>query len=513
MSASAQQPAPSRPSQPLRRRVAEAFTVGAIVLALLGGLMAIVIAISIKRGNDVVYRWEPAVTRAQSLITDLVNEETGVRGYVLSGRPEFLDPYNQGRTQEQKDRTTLLDQMRGHQTLVDELAAVTKAADAWHVETAEPLIAAVAAHDPTVAQRLQTSTDKERFDEIRAAGDRLVGSIREQSAHARAARQNGLVLLVITVSVVFVGVVVASFAVWRGLHRWVLAPVDALAAQTQLVAAGDVNRTIRATGPPEFSALGVDVERMRRRIADELNQSQGARAELTRSNADLEQFAYVASHDLSEPLRKVANFCQLLERQYGPQLDDTAREYIGYAVDGARRMQTLISDLLALSRVGRTTASFVDVDTGEVLDEVLALYEDEIAKSGAGVGHSDLPTVRADPALIRALFENLIGNSLKYHGSEPPLIVVTAAHVRDERRWEFAVSDNGIGIDPQYAERIFAIFQRLHLRDEYGGTGIGLALCRKIVEFHGGRMWLDVSAPGPGATFRFTLPEGGSGGG
>jgi light-regulated signal transduction histidine kinase (bacteriophytochrome) len=248
---------------------------------------------------------------------------------------------------------------------------------------------------------------------------------------------------------------------------------------------------------------------MRRRIAEELARVEQTSEDLARSNADLEQFAYVASHDLSEPLRKVANFCQLLERQYGPQLDDKAKQYIAFAVDGAKRMQVLITDLLALSRVGRTTSSFQPVDTEAVLERAAANLDRQIAESGAGVGHVDLPTVPGDQSLLTALFENLIGNAIKYRREEePPLIAVTATRDPDRQLWTFTVSDNGIGIEPQYAERIFAIFQRLHLRDEYGGTGIGLALCRKIVEYHGGQIWLDTQAPGPGATFRFTLPEG-----
>ncbi|HJQ42262.1 MAG TPA: ATP-binding protein [Jatrophihabitantaceae bacterium] len=511
MNAAVPAPALRRPNRSLRRRAGLAFAGFAGVLAVLIAITVIVLSDSIHRGDDVVYRWEPAVARSQSLMTDLVDQETGVRGYVLTAREDFLTPYEQGRARENADRSALTVLLHGHRDLLDRLAAFATAADAWRSQTSEPLIAAVRSGDATVRDRLGTAADNSRFDAVRAAGDRLTGGVRSESAEARTARTHGFYLLVATLIVVGIAVAAAAVAVWRGLHRWVLAPVDALAAQSQLVASGDVNRTIRSSGPDEFAALAADVDRMRGRIADELSQSLGARADLIRSNADLEQFAYVASHDLSEPLRKVANFCQLLERQYGPQLDDQARQYIGFAVDGARRMQALITDLLALSRVGRTTDSFVDVDSDAVLEEALEGFEDEIAKTGAGVGHSELPTVRADPALLLALFENLVGNALKYRGTDPPLIVVTAERHRDDNMVEFAVSDNGIGIDPQYAERIFAIFQRLHLRDEYAGTGIGLALCRKIVEFSGGRMWLDTTAPGPGATFRFTLPEGTAG--
>jgi light-regulated signal transduction histidine kinase (bacteriophytochrome) len=294
---------------------------------------------------------------------------------------------------------------------------------------------------------------------------------------------------------------------WRALHHQVLNPVEALAVQTREVAEGDNRQMIVPSGPPEFRDLGADVDTMRRRIADELERIAQTGDELARSNADLEQFAYVASHDLSEPLRKVANFCQLLERQYGDQLDEKAHQYIAFAVDGAKRLQALIADLLMLSRVGRTTERFVPVDTNLTLARAMATIEDKITSTGGGVGHSDLPTVMGDPSLLTSLFENLVGNAIKYRSDQPPLVVVTAVSDREAHIWTFAVKDNGIGIDPAYAERIFAIFQRLHLRDEYGGTGIGLALCRRIVEFHGGRIWLDTSATS-GATFRFTLPEG-----
>jgi len=257
---------------------------------------------------------------------------------------------------------------------------------------------------------------------------------------------------------------------------------------------------------------------MRARIVAQLAQVEEAKEEfrllgeeLERSNADLQQFAYVASHDLSEPLRKVTNFCQLLERQYGPQLDNRAREYIDFAVDGAKRMQNLINDLLELSRVGRTTDEFAPVDTGAALDQALSTLSDRIAESGATVDRlSELPTVLGDRTLLTSLLENLVGNAVKYHRDDvAPVVEISAEHDPAGELWRFTVSDNGIGIDPQYAERIFAVFQRLHLRDQYGGTGIGLALARKIVEFHGGEIWLDTVQSPPGATLRFTLPEGG----
>jgi signal transduction histidine kinase len=224
--------------------------------------------------------------------------------------------------------------------------------------------------------------------------------------------------------------------------------------------------------------------------------------ELARSNADLEQFAYVASHDLQEPLRMVTAYTQLLGERYRGRLDENADKFIGYASEGALRMQVLIQDLLAFSRVGRKDAS-KSFDCNDAVKETLLALTSAIEESGAVVTHGELPTLWADRTQIVQLFQNLIGNAIKFHGKEPPTVSVQAEKVGEQ--WQFSVSDNGIGIEPQYAENVFVVFQRLHGRSDYPGNGIGLAICKKIVEGYGGKIWVE-SQGGSGSSFKFTMP-------
>ncbi len=231
---------------------------------------------------------------------------------------------------------------------------------------------------------------------------------------------------------------------------------------------------------------------------------QARTVELEATVKELEQFAYVASHDLQEPLRAVAGCVEILEKDYGDKLEPGADELIRHTVEGTRRMQTLIRDLLAYSRVGTRGQPFVPVDCNGAFDVALENLATAITESDAVITRDPLPTLPADPTQLSQLFQNLIGNGIKFHGGKPPEIHVGAQ--RDEDGWRFSVRDNGIGIEPQYFDRIFVIFQRLHTRTEYTGTGIGLAICRRIVERHGGTISVE-SEPGKGSTFIFTIPD------
>jgi len=244
-----------------------------------------------------------------------------------------------------------------------------------------------------------------------------------------------------------------------------------------------------------------------RRRSDELLRQlnvdlQKRASELSASNAELERFAYIASHDLQEPLRMVSSFLQLLQKKYDGHLDEKANQYIRYAVDGAERMKALILDLLEYSRVGTGKGAFESVNMCEVVKGVGEIFSEKIIASRGRIDIGEMPVVMGDKVQLTQLMQNLLSNALKYHGEAPPHVQVMGKEIN--RGWQFSVKDNGIGIDPQFFDKIFIIFQRLHNKSNYSGTGIGLAICKKIVERHGGRIWVE-SSPGAGSTFHFTI--------
>jgi signal transduction histidine kinase len=460
-------------------------------------------------------RVDPAQVAALQLQTALVNQETAVRGFLLGGQELFLEPDAGGRRDAERALAALerLSSIGPTDALAADIAAVRAQARAWREGFAAPAIAGVRAEGERGVSDRDIADGKARFDALREALRRMqanLGAAREDARDDLALAASRLTVALVFAAVVLLASLVAVALVAR---RVVALPIGRLTEQVRAVAGGALRRRIEPAGPKDVAALGVDVEAMRVRIVRELEAVQDAQAaieaqaaDLARSNAELEQFAYVASHDLQEPLRKVTSFCQMLERRYAGQLDERADQYIAFAVDGAKRMQILINDLLAFSRVGRMDREPELLDADDLVGAATANLASGIEETGADVVvDGDLPTVHGERSLLTLLFQNLIGNGIKFHGEETPRVRISAEREEDGF-YRFTVADNGIGIDPEYSERIFIIFQRLHTKDAYAGTGIGLAMCRKVVEHHGGRIWLEPSQNGAGSTFRFTLP-------
>jgi signal transduction histidine kinase len=454
---------------------------------------------------------DPAALAAQELYSALLNQETGVRGYALSDKPDFLAPYTAGMAAENTAVTqlrSLMPQLPAA-SAVDLQQALTQAHD-WRTRYAEPTIKQIQASGGKKVGSPDILAGKAEFDALRvklAVFESDVSGTRERALRSLNQAGHELEATLLIIAVVLAVAVAALAAV---LAITAIRPVHVIAGQARRVADGDFDHPLTSTGPREIRGLASDVNTMRMRILQELSAVQAANealaehaAELQRSNAELEQFAYIASHDLQEPLRKVTSFTQLLQRRYAGKLDEKADQYIEFAVDGAKRMQVLINDLLAFSRVGRTETELGPVACDAALAAAKANLSDQSAQSGAVIEAGPLPMVRGQLTLLAVVFQNLLGNALKFRGDRPPHVVVTAE--RDGAFWSFSVTDNGIGIEPQYADRVFLIFQRLHDRAAYEGTGIGLAMCRKIIEYFGGQIWLDTSVT-EGARFRFTVP-------
>jgi signal transduction histidine kinase len=494
---------------PLGRIIAVGMlAVGAVLIAaIVVGSLALN---SLSDARDrVVNTLDPAALDGAQLYAALLNQETGLRGYLLSGQQPFLGPYNLGLATQQRDVKALGPLLVSLPVARAQLDTALRSIERWRSTYAEPAIKQVAASGKPMPGG-DITNGRAEFDSSRLPIAKFQGYLSAQRKQAVTRLHTSAAILDIVgiASAVMLLLVVTALGV--GIRAAAIRPITRLAADARQVASGDFDHEVDPSGPREVHTLAVDVNRMRQRILRELsavraaNVTLEARAlDLERSNAELEQFAYVASHDLQEPLRKVASFCQLLQRRYVGQLDARADQYIEFAVDGAKRMQALIDDLLAFSRVGRLEREAVLVSAASALSQARVNLTTEIRKSGAVIQTTELPMVKAEFSLLTSLFQNLLSNAIKFRGDKPPVIALTA--VRHDGDWFFSVADNGIGIEPEFAERIFVIFQRLHDRTAYAGTGIGLAMCRKIVEHYGGRIWLDTDYH-PGAKFDFTLP-------
>ena len=517
-----------------RKQLGSRLTVGGwqtVVLSVMGAAVLAGVAagaVLLNRTDDVTRQLtdqiQPARVSAYQLQGALRDQETSLRGYVIAADRQFLAPYVEGQRVEQQAAQDITARLGDRADLISDLTAIERAGAAWRSRYAQPLISSVVPGAPNVVNTSTASRGKAEFDRIRALFDTQNADL----FSARTAAVNELDAMRSWRDRILIAMVAAfvAGAILLGLlmRRAVTLPLAVLAASCRRIARGDFAHRIEARGSKDIRAIAGDVENMRERIVTELDVSRSDRArlamqtevldaqavELRRSNAELEQFAYVASHDLQEPLRKVASFCQLLEQRYGSELDERGIEYIGFAVDGAKRMQVLINDLLTFSRVGRVRAASEIVDLDTTLDAALGNLVVAMEESGARLIRQGgpLPHVLGDATLLTMLWQNLIGNAVKFRREDrAPHIVIDCERGTGDHdgHWMFSVTDNGIGIAPEFAEKVFVIFQRLHGRDSYTGTGIGLAICKKIVELHGGSIGID-TGNSSGSRFWFTLP-------
>ncbi|HEY0186926.1 MAG TPA: ATP-binding protein [Cellulomonas sp.] len=507
----------------LRRRLGLALVAGGLALGLIVLGAGVALVRMLDQQDVVAERYVTVITDAEGAFTRLIDAESAVRSFALTGSEVALEPYTRS-----GDATSSFvavpDAGAGtaaSSALQEAADAAVEAAQQWDSEFAMPTIAAVQAGGTTAVSTARLAQGQTLFMQTRDAVQAYLDLLHEHRQAALDDLQTWNRIVIGALVLLVLAALVGGVLLWQTLRRWIAGPLAALAVDARAVSDGDLHHPVAVTGPGEIAALAQDVERMRTALVRQLGALEASGAEvaaahdqltaqaeeLRRSNRDLEQFAYVASHDLQEPLRKVASFTQLLHKRYGGQLDERADQYIDFAADGAKRMQRLIQDLLGFSRVGRdgpAGAPRTDVPLEEVLAVALDDLDRLVTESGAVVTHGPLPVVRGERGLLVQLLENLVGNAIKFRDpARPAEVNLTARRVGDS--WEIECRDNGIGIDPRYAERVFVIFQRLHAKEVYEGTGIGLALCKKIVEHHGGRIWLGEPA-GAGTSVHWTLP-------
>lgn len=415
----------------------------------------------------------------EDVLSSVKDAETGQRGYLLTGEESYLEPYNLAlKTIEQQ-----IDELK--------ILSLVDPAQKQHLLTLEPLVRSKLAElQKTVALKknkdvkaalslVSTNQGQELMDQIRIVIQQMQKRKNQQLQNWLLAKEQEARSIQQTFIVCFILNMLAFYLVYRAIQK---------------------ETTERKLAEALLKKLNEELEYIVQKRTAELKD---VNTNLLRSNQELEQFAYVASHDLQEPLRAINSYTQLLARKYQSNLDAKADKYIGYIVEGANRMQQLIEDLLSFSRIGTEGKEFQLIALETILPLVLRHLKVAIAKSHAIVTHDPLPTIKGNKTQLIQLFQNLIANAIKFRKSEPLAVHVKA--VQQDKQWLISVSDNGIGMDEEYFERIFVIFQRLHSRTEYPGTGIGLAVCKRIVECHGGRIWVE-STLGVGTTFYLTIP-------
>ncbi|WP_408669702.1 sensor histidine kinase [Sanguibacter biliveldensis] len=470
--------------------------------------------------NRVTDIYASAISYSDGLTSRIGDIGSAVDAYLQSGVDSALGSYRTADTEAARAiRSAFLEDYGPDSEVVVALDRTLGLVATWRSQFADPAVAEVSVEGPGAVSEATLERGERLLADARESAldlESVLETGRDEASDSLGAWTRNLFLAVVVLAG---AAVVVAVGTWWTLRRRVLEPLADLAAKAEAVSTGELDLPVRTEGPGEIASLAHAVDAMRVELVARMASEARSRAEiaeaheqvleqaeeLRRSNRDLEQFAYVASHDLQEPLRKVASFTQLLQKRYGGELDERADQYIEFAVDGAKRMQRLIQDLLGFSRVGRSAGEAVEVDLVEACATAVTTLDAAVEESGGQVEVGDLPVVLGQQTLLVQLFQNLVGNALKFrHPDRTPHVILGA--VRRDDAWELWCSDNGIGIDQQYADRVFVIFQRLHAKDAYEGTGIGLALCKKIVEFHGGEIWLDTDVS-QGTTIRWTLPD------
>lgn len=449
-----------------------------------------------------------------SLLRDTSDLETGQRGYVITGQIDFLKPYLDGLIAFQEHSA----QLRARPATALQLRNLERATDQlshWRRESADPEIRARRSSLPAAVRLVSSGLGRRQLDDVRGTlngmRDRENGRL---SAAVASSTRTLLTVRLVAVAGLLLSLLLLVATALR-VARTVARHLGGLTAGAHAITAGQYERRLPRSGVHELDELGGQFHKMARAVRErELALEHSAQTlqltneQLSRSNRELEQFAYVASHDLQEPLRTISSYTELLARRYQGQLDSRADQYIAFTIEATGRMKTLIQDLLAFSRVRQGDRTFGPVDTGRLVAEVIGDLGAQITESGAQVQVAGpLPEVRGNTELLRHIFHNLIGNAVKFRAEgRAPRVIVSATRSEAPQGWTFHVQDNGIGIEPQYFERIFGVFQRLHGLGQYSGSGIGLAVTRSAAEQHGGALWLD-SEPGQGSTFHFRVPD------
>lgn len=478
-------------------------------------LMLLLVAGSMWLGIDKIAQSRTSASDSQNrlvligwLSSDIASMENQFRSYLITGNAKFKENYQLGTLSFGSHQVAMLD-LSFDSNQRDSINQINKLVLDWQANIAEPQMAlnnVLSSSNSVLIKKSILGSDRLEL------AQNLVNTLQfNENERLKQINSNNLTVFnqirLVTLSSLFIVLAWLLLTFWK-VAQTVTGVITILINSAREIAHGQYHLRIPQTSIRELSALGDQFDVMATAIQDREQALQITNSQLERSNRELEQFAYIASHDLQEPLRTIGSYTELLARRYQGQLDDRADQYIAFTVAATRRMKNLIQDLLVFSRVRQGQRTFTTIDIKQIAEDVVADLASQLEEVKGEVKIFDLPDVLANENLMRHVFQNLIGNGLKFHDPKrPPVVKVSAT--REDKTWVFHVQDNGIGIEPQYHEKIFGVFQRLHNMEKYSGSGIGLSLARTAVEQQGGKLWLS-STPDQGSTFHFSLPDQGT---